>query len=74
MVQDYGFDKIHNLKFSDDDSLFTGSNIDMLMDDVLVGLPYEIDDGQCFDAGFPLDMPPLMKFGVKEEINSHGNA
>ncbi|KAL1564018.1 MYB-related transcription factor [Salvia divinorum] len=73
MVQDYCFDMIQDLKF-DDYSLFTGSSIDMLMDDVLVGLPHEIDDGQCFDAGFPLDMPPLMQFGVKEELDFHGNA
>lgn len=61
VVQEYGFDEVQDLTF-DDDSLFTGSSIDMLMDDdVPVGLPYKIDDGQCFDAGFPLDMPPLMQ-------------
>ncbi|KAL1554162.1 transcription factor MYB98-like [Salvia divinorum] len=69
MVQEYEFDEIQDLTF-DDDSLFTGSRIDMLMDD---GLPYEIDDGQCFDAGLPLDMPPLMQCGVKKELDFHGN-
>ncbi|KAG6384518.1 hypothetical protein SASPL_155652 [Salvia splendens] len=69
MVQEYEFDEIQALTF-DDDSLFTGSSINMLMDDAI---PYEIDDGQCYGAGLPLVIPPLMQCGVKKELDFHGN-
>nr|AGN52041.1 MYB-related transcription factor [Salvia miltiorrhiza]AGN52151.1 MYB-related transcription factor [Salvia miltiorrhiza] len=68
MLQEYGIDEVQDLTF-DNDSLFTESSIDMP-----VGLPYEFDDGQCFDAGFPLDIPPLMQCGVKQELDFHGSA
>lgn len=72
MVQEYGFDEIQDLTF-DDGSLFTGSSIDVFMDD-MVGLPSEIDDMQCFDSEFPFDMPLLMQSDEKKELDCRGNA
>ncbi|KAG8388584.1 hypothetical protein BUALT_Bualt02G0140700 [Buddleja alternifolia] len=56
MGHDYDFDEIPEFDFDDDDhDPFEGSNMESYMDDIPVGPPSEIDDGEL-----PFDMPPYL--------------
>ncbi|KAL2482501.1 transcription factor MYB [Forsythia ovata] len=64
-VPDYDFDEVP--EFTLDDKVFEGSSIDSLMEDISGG-SLKMDE-KCFDIGLPFDMPPLMQFEGKKELD-----
>ncbi|KAL2465367.1 Transcription factor [Abeliophyllum distichum] len=64
-VPDYDFDEVP--EFTLDDKFFEGSSIDSLMEDISGG-SLKMDEN-CFDIGLPFDMPPLVQFEGKKELD-----
>ncbi|GFP92363.1 transcription factor myb98 [Phtheirospermum japonicum] len=64
MVQDYEFDEVPDFNFHYDDQSF-----DSFMNDTPKGVRLEGDDKLSFDVELPFDVPPLMQYEVKKEVD-----